>query len=156
AEDGIRDRNVTGVQTCALPICLYVLVTPHEERGHHAVHFTIRHAGVDISHARAGNLRQLEDAAEGYRLIFHGIDHLLLTPDTAEVPFSVMTEPGIGKEVTAVQALWSLLQFSIDFCRHIFFDIYRYAVFVDDIHYGFKGGIINNCIFFDIDAEVLA
>src|SRR5207249_6352683 len=23
AEDGIRDRNVTGVQTCALPICLY-------------------------------------------------------------------------------------------------------------------------------------
>src|SRR5699024_11851107 len=24
AEDGIRDRNVTGVQTCALPICLSV------------------------------------------------------------------------------------------------------------------------------------
>src|SRR5207249_6678152 len=23
AEDGIRDRNVTGVQTCALPICLF-------------------------------------------------------------------------------------------------------------------------------------
>src|SRR5699024_11579610 len=23
AEDGIRDRNVTGVQTCALPICLW-------------------------------------------------------------------------------------------------------------------------------------
>src|SRR5699024_11357958 len=23
AEDGIRDRNVTGVQTCALPICIY-------------------------------------------------------------------------------------------------------------------------------------
>ena len=23
AEDGIRDRDVTGVQTCALPICLY-------------------------------------------------------------------------------------------------------------------------------------
>src|SRR5699024_8635468 len=23
AEDGIRDRNVTGVQTCALPICQY-------------------------------------------------------------------------------------------------------------------------------------
>src|SRR5437867_8840593 len=26
AEDGIRDRTVTGVQTCALPICL----RPHE------------------------------------------------------------------------------------------------------------------------------
>src|SRR5699024_11712834 len=24
AEDGIRDRNVTGVQTCALPICYFV------------------------------------------------------------------------------------------------------------------------------------
>src|SRR5699024_11752312 len=24
AEDGIRDRNVTGVQTCALPICLFM------------------------------------------------------------------------------------------------------------------------------------
>src|SRR5699024_12112565 len=24
AEDGIRDRNVTGVQTCALPICGFV------------------------------------------------------------------------------------------------------------------------------------
>src|SRR5207249_7490634 len=26
AEDGIRDRNVTGVQTCALPICLIKLL----------------------------------------------------------------------------------------------------------------------------------
>src|SRR5699024_7859745 len=26
AEDGIRDRNVTGVQTCALPICLLVSI----------------------------------------------------------------------------------------------------------------------------------
>src|SRR5207249_5355319 len=25
-EDGIRDRNVTGVQTCALPICNYVVL----------------------------------------------------------------------------------------------------------------------------------
>src|SRR5699024_11743868 len=25
AEDGIRDRNVTGVQTCALPICLLIV-----------------------------------------------------------------------------------------------------------------------------------
>src|SRR5699024_11647190 len=25
AEDGIRGRNVTGVQTCALPICVFVL-----------------------------------------------------------------------------------------------------------------------------------
>src|SRR5699024_11686932 len=27
AEDGIRDRNVTGVQTCALPICCLAMLT---------------------------------------------------------------------------------------------------------------------------------
>src|SRR5207249_9704053 len=39
-EDGIRDRNVTGVQTCALPIfpvevphCYRCRVTPHAEVG---------------------------------------------------------------------------------------------------------------------------
>src|SRR5438034_1459004 len=29
AEDGIRDHCVTGVQTCALPICLNVLLTAY-------------------------------------------------------------------------------------------------------------------------------
>src|SRR5699024_11910564 len=29
AEDGIRDRNVTGVQTCALPISGFGMVGPH-------------------------------------------------------------------------------------------------------------------------------
>src|SRR5207249_6025063 len=29
AEDGIRDRNVTGVQTCALPISTWLLVSAH-------------------------------------------------------------------------------------------------------------------------------
>src|SRR5699024_9578715 len=28
AEDGIRDRNVTGVQTCALPICRWTAIAP--------------------------------------------------------------------------------------------------------------------------------
>src|SRR5699024_12208436 len=33
AEDGIRGRNVTGVQTCALPICMEVSDRlPHEQR----------------------------------------------------------------------------------------------------------------------------
>src|SRR5947209_18008793 len=31
AEDGIRDIGVTGVQTCALPICDFGLVTPFKE-----------------------------------------------------------------------------------------------------------------------------
>src|SRR5438067_8593816 len=32
AEDGIRDRNVTGVQTCALPICANCAKDPDVER----------------------------------------------------------------------------------------------------------------------------
>src|SRR5699024_11946607 len=28
-EDGIRDRNVTGVQTCALPIYLFIFLADH-------------------------------------------------------------------------------------------------------------------------------
>src|SRR5207249_6895959 len=56
AEDGIRDRNVTGVQTCALPICLdlaQVLLVPLEvlaERRHEAVHrrLTRGELGVDL------------------------------------------------------------------------------------------------------------
>src|SRR5688500_20060162 len=33
AEDGIRDYKVTGVQTCALPICLLPLHLPPEREG---------------------------------------------------------------------------------------------------------------------------
>src|SRR5699024_11775772 len=32
AEDGIRDRNVTGVQTCALPIFDQILLSIHQKR----------------------------------------------------------------------------------------------------------------------------
>src|SRR5699024_11386340 len=33
AEDGIRDRNVTGVQTCALPISSHGMVLPTQVHG---------------------------------------------------------------------------------------------------------------------------
>src|SRR5438067_13853896 len=36
AEDGIRDRNVTGVQTCALPICRHGR-EPERAHGRHPV-----------------------------------------------------------------------------------------------------------------------
>src|SRR5699024_11219364 len=39
AEDGIRDRNVTGVQTCALPICCAYCLNMHGAEA--------RKAGVD-------------------------------------------------------------------------------------------------------------
>src|SRR5699024_11732308 len=47
AEDGIRDRNVTGVQTCALPI--YVITGKSECPG-----FVIR--GTDIDGIKRGEL----------------------------------------------------------------------------------------------------
>src|SRR5688572_33457513 len=34
AEDGIRDLTVTGVQTCALPICQHLLVAGHRRVEH--------------------------------------------------------------------------------------------------------------------------
>src|SRR5205823_12078546 len=38
AEDGIRDKLVTGVQTCALPICLYgpIVIEPRRGERHRA------------------------------------------------------------------------------------------------------------------------
>src|SRR5437868_11614023 len=33
AEDGIRDRNVTGVQTCALPISIWLLTLRNASQG---------------------------------------------------------------------------------------------------------------------------
>src|SRR5256886_11543723 len=37
AEDGIRDLTVTGVQTCALPICARLARGDARERRHHGV-----------------------------------------------------------------------------------------------------------------------
>src|SRR5207249_9504416 len=39
AEDGIRDRNVTGVQTCALPICQSLLVELRKASDHLHLNF---------------------------------------------------------------------------------------------------------------------
>src|SRR5207249_6902690 len=47
AEDGIRDRNVTGVQTCALPIC----AGRGRERGH--PHRGARDPGREVRLRRA-------------------------------------------------------------------------------------------------------
>src|SRR5207249_7537865 len=44
AEDGIRDRNVTGVQTCALPICFFNLFRIEQVLVPHAAQFDPVHA----------------------------------------------------------------------------------------------------------------
>src|SRR5256886_5333881 len=55
AEDGIRDLTVTGVQTCALPICM-------ADRNKDAVAGTLGDgAGAQVAQRCAGNLRRLGD-----------------------------------------------------------------------------------------------
>src|SRR5437868_12800172 len=73
AEDGIRDRNVTGVQTCALPIFSDVaVVVPGIERGEHHV----PRAERDVLPADTGEITRSEERRVGEgrtcrRLAFH-------------------------------------------------------------------------------------
>src|SRR5256885_6833230 len=65
AEDGIRDYKVTGVQTCALPICHYAgLRTPGHQRpvrpgeGTNRIpHWPAGYGGRTASHSRARSAR---------------------------------------------------------------------------------------------------
>src|SRR5699024_11900622 len=50
AEDGIRDRNVTGVQTCALPICGLAGAVPALEGDEHAPPGRVRGRHVQAAH----------------------------------------------------------------------------------------------------------
>src|SRR5690606_40686402 len=60
AEDGIRDFHVTGVQTCALPICaaaiglLQLLVGGGAGDAQHFVVIALLHVGVRSAASRAG------------------------------------------------------------------------------------------------------
>src|SRR5207249_8369915 len=57
AEDGIRDRNVTGVQTCALPI--YLGRPPHFPVEHHE-----RSRALGVERAAVQQVRQGPDRRE--------------------------------------------------------------------------------------------
>src|SRR5207249_9043668 len=90
AEDGIRDRNVTGVQTCALPILAIdqleqLIALPHQPRKEVArwlnviADLQIRH-GADYDEVRRTLQRVLDrfpDLAAG-RLEQRRIEHLRL------------------------------------------------------------------------------
>src|SRR5437868_14363680 len=56
AEDGIRDRNVTGVQTCALPILFRQIVASICER--HVVPFALRLRNGLCRSGNAGSSRR--------------------------------------------------------------------------------------------------
>src|SRR5699024_12002253 len=70
AEDGIRDRNVTGVQTCALPILgLYtqyamdmdqIIVVP----GNHDINFRVKKGNQEIAYADLAAKRNYMDLYE--------------------------------------------------------------------------------------------
>src|SRR5699024_11681028 len=59
AEDGIRDRNVTGVQTCALPICVGVVLASKGYPGEYQkeVLLPTKEAGPDTFVVQAGTKR---------------------------------------------------------------------------------------------------
>src|SRR5699024_11650091 len=65
AEDGIRDRNVTGVQTCALPISYGGLsVPPYAERPD-----SVLSRPRSVFKSSAGNLWNCEDTVTGWLLV---------------------------------------------------------------------------------------
>src|SRR5699024_12040072 len=67
AEDGIRDRNVTGVQTCALPICCFMTTTSTD---------TIREstAVVEASHIAVETTQQMIERLEKSPLLLEAKD----------------------------------------------------------------------------------
>src|SRR5699024_85950 len=111
AEDGIRDRNVTGVQTCALPIYLPVaqlqalaLIRAAEDRADHPVRCT---RGILVQLLLPGRgafcrLRPLHELVALGHAQFH--DALLMTADLARarltaghLPRSSGRTPRIGR-----------------------------------------------------------
>ena len=60
AEDGIRDRNVTGVQTCALPILLSASVQPCEAKKPNGIRQRHNHLKTNVD----ANLQRADDFAD--------------------------------------------------------------------------------------------
>src|SRR5206468_5538064 len=71
AEDGIRDLIVTGVQTCALPICngIDALANPHTERGDAVADSAPAH--LPDERGEDARARAAERVAEGDRAAVH-------------------------------------------------------------------------------------
>src|SRR5256885_6943597 len=71
AEDGIRDYKVTGVQTCALPIC--DLITVHDRAGQLVREFEWDHHRISAHRHASGpwHRYRYESAQPGARVIEH-------------------------------------------------------------------------------------
>ena len=96
AEDGIRDSPVTGVQTCALPICFDVIETLESSLAVIAVILT------NLPHARVSQIELLSNLEvipqQGWRNHIKTILDLADESTTLEVPSVRSEERRVGKE----------------------------------------------------------
>src|SRR5207249_9540231 len=92
AEDGIRDRNVTGVQTCALPIFRLIIARDNDSFLDLAntLQILIQLPLIALTHL----------AAKRRRVLGHTIQHALIPPAAAIVKEAIRSEERrVGKEV---------------------------------------------------------
>src|SRR5256885_15725512 len=84
AEDGIRDYKVTGVQTCALPICAQVTVFDASAGQLAQDRYVAEREGLALTCVQ-GDMRDLGVFADaGFDVIFHPISNLYV-PDVRPV-----------------------------------------------------------------------
>src|SRR2546430_9415907 len=98
AEDGIRDLTVTGVQTCALPICA-AGHGPRQERGLHRDR--VLDVAVDQRReaAKLGEREVLERLALVEGVTHEPADDLVRLAKGQALPHEVVREVGGGREV---------------------------------------------------------
>src|SRR5699024_11837108 len=91
ADDGIRDRNVTGVQTCALPICIICILSSLRKPEELFKLFIERYAQNQGELCRGIKSARF-DAAYGIARNAHHLRKLRLRPARSE-------ERRVGKEL---------------------------------------------------------
>src|SRR5699024_11465546 len=104
AEDGIRDRNVTGVQTCALPILALIFwpvsetetPTPSEDNTQRSSEFTVRTSKQNVNELVNAYIETLlDDSDHQYSISLDKDVELIgeLPVFSSTVPVSVHLEP---------------------------------------------------------------
>src|SRR5207244_6644300 len=103
AEDGIRDDLVTGVQTCALPICVVCQNTLSMAlRG--------KEQSLVFKHAHQGNYRLMEtDADDFFKFSLQRVEELGIEFQAMNsTPCPRSEERRVGKEYRSMYEMWHL------------------------------------------------
>ena len=96
AEDGIRDRLVTGVQTCALPIS----VRAKQVNAHHAMTVLLKDAfRPNIVQTLEGNPAIIHGGP--FANIAHGCNSVIATKTALKMSEYTVTEAGFGADLGA-------------------------------------------------------